>query len=67
MTKEPKWYINSSTGLVVIKNGGIVHWESYKKCMSTHDINMYLDTPCDCESCSTPKKKAQKRRLSIPQ
>jgi hypothetical protein len=65
MTKQPIWYINSSTGLAVLKNGEIVDWEAYKKCVSEHDINIYLDTPCDCQLCFTQKNKAQKRRPSL--
>ena len=65
MTKQPNWYINSSTGLVVLKNGMIVEWEAYKKCVSEHVINIYLDMPCDCQLCLSQKNRPQKRRASM--
>jgi len=41
---EPNWYINSTTGLVVLENGQIVEWSIYKNVMPTEEIDNYLTT-----------------------
>ena len=64
-TKEPNWYINSSTGLVIINNGYIVEWEKYKKCMPEHDLNIYLKIPCSCVLCTYDPSKSRKRTRSV--
>jgi hypothetical protein len=64
MTKQPNWYINSSTGLVILKDGSIVEWENYKKVVSVHVLNNYLDEQCDCYDCLNIKKQSRKRRAS---
>ena len=65
METEPTWYINSSTGLAVLKNGAIVDWKKYKKVVSAHDMNMYLNKPCSCEVCSIQQPKSRKRAPSM--
>jgi len=65
MEKQPIWYINSSTGLAVLKNGAIVDWENYKKAVSEHDLNIYLNLPCSCELCPSQQVKSRKRAASM--
>lgn len=61
--KEPVWYINSSTGLAILKNGSIVIWDVYYKSVSDHELNLYLDNPCNCSLCSSSENR--KRRASM--
>jgi len=50
--KEPKWYINSSTGLVILKSGYIVEWAKFMKESSVHDLSVELNIECyNCERC----------------
>ena len=57
---EPNWYINSTTGLVVLENGQIVEWSIYQNVMPTEEIDNYLTTHNNTKKGipSTKKRKA---------
>ena len=57
---EPNWYINSTTGLVVLENGQIVEWSIYQNVMPTEEIDNYLTTYHNTKKGipSTKKRKA---------
>jgi hypothetical protein len=58
---EPKWYINKTTGLVILEDGGIVEWLVFKNAVPRQRLNAYLST-CN-QVISGPVNK--KRRRSI--
>jgi len=62
-TMKPVWYINESTGLVILKDGSIVAWDMYSKSVSEHELNLYLNVPCNCELCT--RVTSRKRRASM--
>jgi hypothetical protein len=57
---EPNWYINKTTGLAVLEDGGIVEWLVFKNAVSRQRLNSYLST---CNQPIGPVNK--KRRRSI--
>ena len=60
--KGPKWYINSSTGLAILKNGSIVEWATFIKASTKDAIAAELDPPCyPCERC-TPHAGLKRKR-----
>ena len=61
--KEPVWYINASTGLAILKDGSIVIWDVYQRSVTDHELNLYLDQPCNCTLCLYSDNR--KRRASM--
>ena len=57
---EPIWYINKTTGLVVLENGGIVDWNIFQMMVPKERLENYLSN-CN-QSNGSPNKK---RRRSI--
>lgn len=39
---EPFWYINKSTGLIVLENGGIVEWNVFKVSVAKERLDSYM-------------------------
>jgi hypothetical protein len=60
---EPNWYINSTTGLVVLENGQIVEWSIYKNVMPTEEIDSYLTTYHNTKN-GTPFTKKRKASMN---
>lgn len=39
---EPLWYINKSTGLIILENGGIVEWNVFKISVPKERLDSYM-------------------------